>query len=92
MSIENNNEKIQLIVSESVLPQVINIINGYNRKAEKWGYELLTLNSDNTITGKFTPKEDPNAGFMQKMKEAYKNGDLEEEWKKILKLCGIDSN
>ena len=92
MSIENNNEKMQLIVSESVLPQVINIINGYNRKAEKWGYELLTLNSDNTITGKFTPKEDPNAGFMQKMKEAYKNGDLEEEWKKILKLCGIDSN
>jgi hypothetical protein len=92
MSIENNNEKIQLIVSESVLPQVINIINGYNKKAEKWGYELLTLNSDNTITGKFTPKEDPNAGFMQKMKEAYKNGDLEEEWKKILKLCGIDSN
>ncbi len=86
------NEQLQLTVPESVLPKVINIINGYNKKAEKWGYELLTLNSDNTITGKFTPKEDPNAGFMQKMKEAYKNGDLEEEWKKILKLCGIDSN
>lgn len=86
------NEQLQLTVPESVLSKVINIINGYNKKAEKWGYELLTLNSDNTITGKFTPKEDPNAGFMQKMKEAYKNGDLEEEWKKILKLCGIDSN
>ncbi len=92
MSTEDINEQLQLTVPESVLPKVINIINGYNRKAEKWGYELLTLNSDKTITGKFTPKEDPNAGFMQKMKEAYKNGDLEEEWKKILKLCGIDSN
>lgn len=83
------NEQLQLTVPESVLPKVINIINGYNKKAEKWGYELLTLNSDNTISGKFIPKEDSNAGFMQKMKEAYKNGDLEEEWKKILKLCGV---
>ena len=90
MSTDNIKEQSLLAVPESVLPQVINIINGYNKKAAKWGYELLTLNSDNTITGKFTPKEDPNAGFMQKMKEAYKNGDLEEEWKKILKLCGVD--
>ena len=38
---------------------------------------------------KFTPKEDTSAGFMKQMKEAYKNGDLGEEWKKILKLCGV---
>ena len=67
MSTDNIKEQSLLAVPESVLPQVINIINGYNKKAAKWGYELLTLNSDNTITGKFTPKEDPNAGFMQKM-------------------------
>lgn len=89
MITENINEQSLLTVPESVLPKVINIINGYNKKAAKWGYELLTLNSDNTITGKFTPKENPNAGFMQKIKEAYKNGDLGEEWDKILKLCGL---
>ena len=89
MSTDNIKEQSLLAVPESVLPQVINIINGYNKKAAKWGYELLTLNSDNTITGKFTPKENPNAGFMQKIKEAYKNGDLGEEWDKILKLCGL---
>ena len=89
MSTDNIKEQSLLAVPESVLPKVINIINGYNKKAAKWGYELLTLNSDNTITGKFTPKENPNAGFMQKIKEAYKNGDLGEEWDKILKLCGL---
>ena len=89
MSTEDINEQLQLTVPESVLPKVINIINGYNRKAEKWGYELLTLNSDNTISGKFTPKNNAS-GFWGGMKEAYKNGDLEEEWKKILKLCGVE--
>lgn len=88
MSTEDINEQLQLTVPESVLPKVINIINGYNRKAEKWGYELLTLNSDNTISGKFMPKNN-GGGFFAGMKEAYKNGDLEEEWKKILKLCGV---
>jgi hypothetical protein len=84
-------EELQLTVPESVLPKVMNIINGYNKKAAKWGYELLTYNADShTISGKFTPKEDPNAGFIKQIKNAYKNGDLGEEWMKILKLCGID--
>ncbi len=88
MGIENINEQLQLTVPESVLPKVINIINGYNKKAEKWGYELLTLNSDNTISGKFTPKNN-EGGLWTGIKDAYKNGDLEEEWKKILNLCGV---
>lgn len=90
MNAEIIEEQSQMIVPESVWPKVIDIINGYNKKAAKWGYELLTYNADNhTILGKFTPKEDPNAGFLKQMKEAYKNGDLGEEWKKILKLCGV---
>lgn len=80
-----------LIVPENVAPKVLKIIDGFNKKAAKWGYELLTYNADrHTISGKFTPKtdaEDSKAGFMAEMKEAYKNGDLGEEWKKILKLC-----
>ena len=44
---------------------------------------LLSLFADIKIA------ELTNNCFMQKIKEAYKNGDLEEEWKKILKLCGV---
>ncbi len=79
----------QLIVPMSAISKVCKLIDGYNKKASKWGYELLTLNSDNTISGKFTPKNNAS-GFWGGMKEAYKNGDLEEEWKKILKLCGVE--
>lgn len=89
--INNNEEKVSLVVPENAVPKVLKIIDGYNKKARKWGYELLTFNVDDcTVSGKFTPKtdaEDSKAGFMAEMKEAYKNGDLEEEWKKILKLC-----
>ena len=81
----------RLIVPQNVVPKVLKIIDGYNKKARKWGYELLTYNTEiSSISGKFTEKtdaEDSKAGFMAEMKEAYKNGDLCEEWKKILKLC-----
>lgn len=87
----SNEEKAPLIVPENKVPKVLKIIDGYNKKARKWGYELLTYNTeDSSISGKFTEKtdaEDSKAGFMAEMKEAYKNGDLCEEWKKILKLC-----
>ena len=91
MNTVKSEEQSLLIVPESVLPKVMNIINGYNKKAAKWGYELLTYKASNhTISGKFTPKDDSIGGFMKQMKDAYKNGDLGEEWKKILKLCGKD--
>ena len=88
------NERMELItVPQDVLPKVIKIIEGYNKKAEKWGYELLSYNEEtHTISGKFTPKDDAEKtkkGFICEMKEAYKNGDLGEEWGKILKLCGL---
>ena len=54
------NEEMELItVPQDVLPKVIKIIEGYNKKAAKWGYELLTYNEEtHTISGKFTPKDD----------------------------------
>lgn len=80
-----------LIVPENVIKKVLKIMEGYNKKAEKWGYEVLRFHSfTHTIEGRFRPKtdaEDSKVGFMAEMKEAYKNGDLGEEWKKILKLC-----
>ena len=78
----------QLTVPMNAVSKVCKLIDGYNKKASKWGYELLTLNTDNTISGKFSPKNN-GGGFWGGMKEAYRNGDLEEEWKKILKQCGL---
>ena len=87
------NEEMELItVPQDVLPKVIKIIEGYNKKAAKWGYELLTYNEETlTISGKFTPKDDAEknkTGFLSEMKEAYKNGDLGEEWEKFLNCAG----
>ena len=80
-----------LIVPENVMRKVLKIMEGYNKKAEKWGYKMLRFDTlTHTINGKFTPKtdaQDSKAGFIAGMKEAYKNGDLGGEWGKILKLC-----
>ena len=55
----SNEEKAPLIVPENVVPKVLKIIDGYNKKARKWGYELLTYNTeDSSISGKFTEKTD----------------------------------
>ena len=81
--------KTQLTVPKSAIPNVRKLIEGYNKKAAKWGYELLTFNAgSNTITGMFVPKND-SSGLMSGFKEGWRNGDLAEEWKKILILCGI---
>lgn len=86
-------EKSRVIVPESVLPKVLKMISSYNKQAEKWGYELLIYNPEtHSISGKFTARtdmEDSKAGFLKEMKETYRNGYLEEDWKKILKLCTV---
>ncbi len=82
-----------LLVPENVVPKVLKIINVYNKKASKWGYDLLAYNANShTISGKFTPitnAQDGKTGFWNEVKEIYKNGELEYEWEKILKLCGM---
>jgi hypothetical protein len=80
-------KQTQLTVPKSAVSTVRKLIDGYNKKAAKWGYELLTFNAEsNTISGKFKPKTS-SSGLMSGFKEGWRNGDLEEEWKKILKLC-----
>jgi hypothetical protein len=80
-------KQTQLTVPKNVVSEVRILIDGYNKKAAKWGYELLTFNADsNTISGKFTPKSN-SSGLMGAFKEGWRNGDLEDEWNKILKLC-----
>ena len=82
-----------LLVPENVVPKILKIINVYNKKASKWGYDLLAYNANShTISGKFTPitnAQDGKTGFWNEVKEIYKNGELEYEWEKILKLCGM---
>lgn len=81
-------KQTQLAVPRSAVSKVRPLIDSYNQKAAKWGYDLLIFDPENkTISGKFKPKSN-SSGFMSGLKEGWRNGDLEEEWKKILKLCG----
>lgn len=85
---DNIAEQTLLTVPKSAVPKVRKLIEAYNNKAIKWGYDLLAFYADdNTVSGKFEPKSN-SSGFMSGFKEGWRNGDLEEEWKKILKLCG----
>lgn len=78
----------QLVVPKNAVSQVCKLIDGYNQKAEKWGYDLLTFDANTfTISGKFTPKSS-SSGLGSAFKEGWRNGDLGERWKQILKLCG----
>ena len=90
---ERSSNRDLLYVPESAVPEVLEIIARYNKDAAKWNYELLEYNAEShTISGKFTTKtdaKDSKAGMWQEMKEEFKNGYLEYDWKRILKLCGV---
>lgn len=80
------------MVPELALSKVLKEFDYYNKLATKWGYELLQYDKDyHTIIGRFTPKADTEAGLMKAVKETYRNGAMEENWKKILRLCGVNS-
>ena len=88
-----SNKKLRIMVPEYALRKVLKEFDYYNKQAAKWGYELLQYDKEShTIIGKFTPKtdaQDGKLGLMKEIKEIYKNGAIEENWKKILKLCGV---
>lgn len=88
-------ENVSVIeVPENVLPKVLKILDYYNKRAEKWGYEKLVYdNSTRLLTGSFKPittaETSSNSSLWSKMKESGRNADLKEEYYKILKLCNV---
>lgn len=62
-------------------------LQNYNEKAEAWDYEKLTFDADNkVIVGAFEPKFDKTSGFFNKIKIAYTDGYMEEEYFKLLQM------
>ncbi|MBO7581964.1 MAG: hypothetical protein J6T38_10675 [Bacteroidaceae bacterium] len=91
----DTDEVAMIQVPEEVLPQVMKIVKYYNERAIKWGYEVLEYDDEShTLSGSFKAKKDAEKsssfGFWNKIKEAGKNADLQAEYQKILKLCGLD--
>lgn len=68
--------------------QFIKSIDDYNVKAKKWGYGLISFNlTELTLKGIFVAKTNPNKGFWDGMKSRYRDGYLEEDYYKIIRLC-----
>jgi|GEM_PF-4470005 len=68
--------------------KIQSLIAKYNKKAEKWGYEVLSFDpSSKELSGQFSRKvsEDSNA-FFKNIKGVYRDGYLEEDFNIIQKL------
>ena len=93
-TVEKENVDKIIEVPENVLPKVLKILDYYNQRAEKWGYEKLVYdNSTRQLAGSFKPittaETSSNSSLWSKMKESGRNADLKEEYDKILKLCNV---
>lgn len=72
--------------------QVISMVREYNAKAREWGYDELEYNlQSKTLHGAFIAKEEAK-GIIERTKEKFRNGYLEEDFDKIIKLCDVKWN
>ena len=62
----------------------LRLIESYNKKAKKWGYEELSL-KDGKVIGNFTPKNIDSKSFIMKIIILFQNGYMEEDYMKITK-------
>lgn len=78
-------------MKEKILKKINKKIESYNRKASKWHYDTLHLDEDYQLCGTFTPhnRYENASGIKGGFKggiEAYRNGYLEGDFKKIQEL------
>lgn len=72
--------------------KVVAMVKEYNEKAREWGYDELIYHPETkTLQGTFIAKEEAK-GLVGRTKEKYRNGYLEEDFDKIVKLCGVKWN
>lgn len=80
------------IVPKKSETQVMDLVEKYNSKAREWGYDVLEYNSDTKILkGAFVAKDEAK-GIIERTKEKYRNGYMEEDFDKIVKLCDVKWN
>ena len=66
------------------MEKIEKMIKAYNKKAEKWGYETVNVENGKTME-KFVGKPLDGLSFFKKIKVAYQNGYLNEDYDKIKK-------
>lgn len=66
-------------------------VEKYNVKADKYNYDRLILDAETkTLTGIFVPKKyTEKMGFVDSVKIDFRNGDIEGDFKDIMKMCSI---
>jgi hypothetical protein len=70
------------------MEKIQKIIEAYNKKAKKWGYDEISI-ENNQINKPFTEKTTIGCSFWRKIKIAYQNGYLKEDYEKIEKALNI---
>ena len=66
------------------MEKINKMIEAYNKKAEKWGFDEIKI-SNGTITTQFKEKSNDNCSFFKKIKIVYQNGYMQEDYEKIKK-------
>jgi hypothetical protein len=64
------------------------MIKAYNKKAKKWGYDEISI-ENNQINKPFIEKTTIGYSFWRKIKIAYQNEYLKEDYEKIEKALNI---
>lgn len=66
------------------MEKIQKMIEAYNKKAKKWKYDEISIES-NQINKPFIEKATIGCSFWRKIKIAYQNGYLKEDYEKIEK-------
>lgn len=75
------------------MEKINKMIKAYNKKAEKWGYETVSVENGELMPETFEPKLwlGENMSFIKRIKTMYRNGYLQEDYNKIVReLVKID--
>lgn len=70
------------------MEKIQKMIEAYNKKAKKWGYDEISI-ENNQINKPFAEKTTIGCSFCGKIKIAYQNGYLKEDYEKIEKALNI---
>jgi len=64
------------------MTKINTMIEAYNKKARKWGYDEISV-ENGKLNREFIEKSTLGMSFWKKIKTAYRNGYLEEDYEKI---------
>lgn len=66
------------------MEKINKMIEAYNKKAVKWGYDLICVINDK-LNEPFIEKSTEGMSFFKKIKTTFQNGYMKEDYEKIKK-------